>query len=251
MCAAAACGRVDFDPASRASDAGAREDTAIDTPAAAPIIFATDATSLYTIDPVSLAETRLVTLFRADSMVVSPSDVAVSGTGTVLVFDELLPALLQVDTATGECTPVTLSAGVSMYGATYVPPGVVGPSETLLGAGSNKNLYTIEPTTGMMTLIGAMGVQPSGDIVWTGSELVMTVNGTPNDQLYRIDPVTAQATPIGDTGRVDIYGLARVGTTIFGTPETNDIVTVDPTTGAATTVANDTVGWSGASAPDG
>ncbi|HTR55253.1 MAG TPA: hypothetical protein VMJ10_31440 [Kofleriaceae bacterium] len=184
-------------------------------------------------------------------MAVSPCDVAVDHAGNVIVFDEIVMDLLQVDVATGECTPVALSAGVRMFGAGFVPAGVVGPDEALIGAGDDSNLYAIDPQTGTCTLVGAMGVEPNGDIVWTGSELVMTVGGTPNDVLYRIDPITAQSTLIGDTGRVDVYGLARVGSTIYGTPNTNDVVTVNPATGAATTLIVDPVGWTGASAPDG
>jgi hypothetical protein len=242
--ALAACGRIGFDPLPGAAPT--------DAPMLPVIIYATDSTALYSIDPVTRAETRLATLSRADSVVVAPCDVAVDAAGTIFVADQNLPELYRVDPATGNCAVTMLSPAKSLLGTTYVPPGVLDPDhEVLVGASADQNLYTVDPGTGAMTLIGPMGARVGGDLVWTGSELIMTVGGTTVDVLYRIDIATGQSTPIGDTGFVNIYGMARVGNTIFGLLETNGIVTIDPATGIATVVKNDAIGWTGASAPDG
>jgi hypothetical protein len=240
----AACGRIDFDP--RAGNGGA------DAQLPPSIIYATDAAGLYLIDPSTLVETRLVTLQRTDAMLVAPCDVAVDHAGNVIVADQSLPDIYRVDIATGTCIVVQLSVATSLFGAAFVPPGAVDPSsEVLVGAGADSNLYKVDATTGAMTLIGPMGQRPNGDIVWTGTTLVMSVGGAPNDLLYRIDPATAQATLIGDTGVVNVYGLAQVGGTIFGTLGNNNLVTLDPVTGVAAIVKTDAINWTGASAPDG
>jgi hypothetical protein len=179
-------------------------------------------------------------------------DIAVDRTGTIIAADVNVPQIYRVDPAAGITAILQLSVNTEMFGLTYVPPGVLDPKlDVLVGAGADQNLYVVDPSNGGATLIGAMGARPKGDIVWTGSELVMSVGGTTNDLLYRIDVATGAGSQIGVTGVTKMFGLARVGGTVFGFLGTSGIVTVDPATAQTTQVMTDVVSWQAASAPDG
>jgi hypothetical protein len=235
----AACGRIGFDPLA-------------DSVTLPSVIYATTDHTLYSIDPMTLVETRLVDLVRSDAVAVMTCDLAVDRAGTIIVADINLPVIYRVDPATGACAVIPLSVNTELYGLTFVPPGVLDPiKEVLLGAGADSNLYVVDASTGALTLIGPSGVRAHGDIVWTGSEAVMSVAGSVNDLLYRIDLASGNGTLIGDSGVAKLLGLAQVGGTVFGMSGNTGIVTIDPTTARATPVATDTLSWTGASAPDG
>jgi hypothetical protein len=234
-----ACGRIGFEPRA-------------DSTTQPSIIYATTDHTLYSIDPTTLIETRLVDLVRTDAVVVATCDLAVDRAGTIIVADINVPVIYRVDPATGMCTVISLSVNTELYGLTFVPPGVLDPmQEVLIGAGADSNLYTVDASTGAATLIGPSGVRAHGDIVWTGSEAVMSVAGATTDLLYRIDLATGSGTLIGDSGVAKLLGFARVDTTVFGVVGNDGLVTLDPATALATPVGTDALSWTGASAPDG
>ncbi len=82
---------------------------------------------------------------------------------------------------------------------------------------SQSNLYSIDPITGVATLVGATGL-PANNSGWDtsmsddGTNLFVTAGGGGAiDELYEIDTTTGLATDLGSTGVSGIAGSAIVG----------------------------------------
>jgi len=98
--------------------------------------------------------------------------------------------------------------------------------------GENK-LYLLDPATGSAGLIGLISVPGMTDIAIQGTAMW----GVTFSQFVRINPQTAAATVIGNTGQNDINGLAvSVGGTIYASGTGGNLYRIDPATGAATVV---------------
>ena len=147
-----ACGRIGFDGR---GDAGGT-DVASPDARTIPIYANTDRT-LYTIDPVTLAPTMLFDLTRTDAVTPQICDLAVDSAGDLFAFEQFSADMYRVDLATGVLTRIPTSAQTSMYGAAFAP------GDVLYGARADQNLYTIDPATGVSTLVGAIGAMPNGD----------------------------------------------------------------------------------------
>jgi hypothetical protein len=238
------CGRMHFDPVGGGSPG---DDGSTPSDAGPPTIYANTDKTLFRIDPATFAATLLFDLSRADSVTPQISDLALDSAGTLFAAEQFDTKIYRVDLATGACTIIPLSVGTSLYGAAFVPKGVVDPNnDVMIGAGSDSNLYKVDVTSGVATLIGPLGAMPSGDLVWTGSALVLTIEGSPSDVLATVDLGTGHATPIGSTGQVNVYGLAMIAGALIGFVNGGDIVRLDPATGAATHILTSSNHWGGA-----
>lgn len=85
-----------------------------------------------------------------------------------------------------------------------------------LGQQDDNDLYTVDQSTGALTLIGATGVDGSnslGGLDFLGSKLYAVIN----DSLYTIDTATGTASLIGATGFTQVSGIAFLE--VNGTPE--------------------------------
>jgi uncharacterized protein DUF4394/PEP-CTERM motif-containing protein len=108
---------------------------------------------------------------------------------------------------------------------------------------SPTSLVTINPTTGVDTLVGANGINLT-TITNLADGRLFGVDA--NDVLYQINPATGAATKIGATGLPVLSGigfdnsLASNGTTLYYTLDTgggnSTLYTLSLTTGAATAV---------------
>ena len=225
---AAACGRIGFDPVATH-----------DGPAGTAAIYASTDRTLYTIDPSTLAPTKLFDLTRSDAVTPQIADIAVDSTGRLIAMEQFAYQIYQVDLATGALTPISTSIQVMMFGAVF------GPGDVLYGAGNDSNLYTIDPNTGTTTLIGGIGAQPAGDIVWTGNELLMSAKAT-TSIMMSIDLATGAGTVVGDSGRPDIYGLAMIAGQLIGFSTQGEIDSIDLATGAGSMLATGANRWGGA-----
>lgn len=159
--------------------------------------------------------------------------------------------LWAIDHDTAHVTYLTDLSGQEFNGLSYLPVGTIDPDhETLVGTGLNGTVWTIDPTTGAETQLGAYGGQiiSSGDIVSVeGFGTVATVkNGGEMDYLARIDPTNGAATIIGPTGYADIWGIGYWRNKVFGFVATNQFVLIDVDTGAATYVSTGPENWAGA-----
>jgi len=113
--------------------------------------------------------------------------------------------------------------------------------------GTDTNLYSVDPTTGVATLIGAMGVTSmTGIAINNAGE--MFGHSIVTDSIYSIDTSTGAATLIGPTGvdasfaqSIDfdkstgvLYAWLYIGAGV------NQFASIDLATGAATTVSTPT-----------
>jgi hypothetical protein len=142
----------------------------------------------------------------------------------------------------GTAVPITAGGVAISIGDLAVQPG----TGVLFGLRSNEDpfklggrLYTIDPTTGVATLVGSTGAVVGGGIAFApNGTLYQTtlLNGTP--VLNTLNPATgAVLTSVPDSFFFEGLGVSPDGT-IFGTDGGDTIFTINPTTGAPTFVGN-------------
>ena len=100
----------------------------------------------------------------------------------------------------------------------------------------NGMLGTVDPQSGAVTLIGAMGVQMT-DLAFDGNG---NLYGLSFDTFYRIDPLTGATGPIGSHGIADGNALAIASdNTIYAAGgKSSFLYTVNPSNGVATAVGD-------------
>jgi hypothetical protein len=119
--------------------------------------------------------------------------------------------------------------------------GQAGP--ILYGAGTDSSLYTIDPTTGTTTLIGAMGTAMYDIAYHSGMGLFGVTGGTGTSALFQIDTTTAAPLFVNNvktTGNANLFLNALVISstgTMFGTGGST-LYTIDPTTAIATAIGS-------------
>jgi hypothetical protein len=121
--------------------------------------------------------------------------------------------------------------------------GLGSTTKGLYGFDPNMNLYSISPTTGSTTFIGATGLKnPSGFGVSDGLDTLYITPTPPNDEntpLYSVDTTNGTAIYIGLTGVYGIGALAvQDGKLYAGVFSPTTVYTLDTSTGAATFVAD-------------
>ena len=115
--------------------------------------------------------------------------------------DDNLDRLIQINTGTGAGTVVnTFGFDVNDVGLAF------GPGGTLYFANTRTDdalpeLYTVNPTDGSSTLVGALSQKLSGIAFYGG-----VLYGLGNTQLVTVDPSTAAVSVIGDLGRPVLDG---------------------------------------------
>jgi DNA-binding beta-propeller fold protein YncE len=108
---------------------------------------------------------------------------------------------------------------------------------------SQSKLWTLDPTTGVATLVGSLGFNlQEGDMTIDPITGQMYVADGIGDTLYIVDKATGTASLVGAFGSIgrDVSGLQFIGDTLYGVAlrdaAADVLVTVDPSTGAATLV---------------
>lgn len=121
----------------------------------------------------------------------------------------------------------------------------LGPDDRLLGAGiivppidpNAPHLWEVDRQTGELTVVGSpIGEGIPGDMTFDAAgNLWMTIGGI----LFAVDPVTGARTEIGGTGLVGLEARDGVlyGLRAAGVCSDWDLVTLDPTTGDAISIA--------------
>jgi hypothetical protein len=248
-CIACAGCRFHFDDRSTATDDSLRAGPLFDgdgdgssssTPA---VVYAATQSQMYRIDQQTLLESTVMPLC-SNVGGFQISDLAVSSTGQIFVSDMASPGFQLAD-ATGNCTLIRTLA-VRMYGLAFVPPGVMGPSEQLLGAGDNGNLYRVDTATGTLQLVGPFGNQP-GDLAWTGTQLLGTVQVNTSFHLGVVNTTTGAVADLGDTTYTDLYGLVFSNGKLYAFSATAGTIELDPATGGTIRSRMAAPAWYGAS----
>jgi len=167
---------------------------------------------------------------------------AIDSDGYIYGVEASTSSLYQIDATTGA------AVFVASTGLSSLPAIAFDGNDVLYGLGVdplnfNFNLYTINTSTGIPTLIG-----PAGSASWRGMAF-NPIDGTlwastSWEDIYVIDPETGTATFIGNTnlsmGMPDIqfdeqgilYGAAGGGS------QTSDLVSIDQTTGTGTLIGS-------------
>jgi hypothetical protein len=123
--------------------------------------------------------------------------------------DFLSGQLYDMNTATGAATNPRGSGATSLAGIAFAPSGTLFGLTTFGGAPANS-LVTINPTTGIATLVGATGLTAiiEGDLAFdpiTGFLYGLYDVVGPNYDLFRINPATGAATTIGAIANVSDF----------------------------------------------
>lgn len=186
---------------------------------------------------VALAAVGAATSARADILYGATG--TGSGTGT----------LVRINPADGSF--VVVGAINDIGGANYRVTGLAFDPNTgvLYGSTGNtsptapRSLITIDPATGLATLVGGYGAgnQTMADITFRPNGTLYGWLEPSTDDLYTINTTTGAATLVGDSG-LSTYGSGlasdAAGTLYFaGTGTDSDLRTIDPVTGLPTTVA--------------
>jgi len=157
-------------------------------------------------------------------------DIAVNNTGDV--YGTTGQALYSIDVANE-------AVGLRLGNHSFVNSLAFDDSDVLFGAGGG-NLYTLDLATGSSNLVGAVGgnFNSSGDIAFDqkGKLFASSLSGCEggSDCLFSIDTSTGVGSAIGPIGYNNVYGLARIGGTLFGLTEANQLLSIDTLSGSGT-----------------
>lgn len=219
--------------------------------------------SLYTIDPATGAATLVGPLVDPLGMP-PPNPVAgiefdlagflygATARGQVPTEAEASFDLIRIDPTTGLFTVVGELGTVKGLGGlsfhqTCRPK--CRPPSRLFGSDDGGNLHEIDQVSGEAAPIGGMGVPAASLAVDPTTGLLYAGTGSGLDELYRVDPATGVATPVGSTGLGcwSVVGLdfdadgtlyAAVNTIGPGDPGGDSLAVLDETTGAGTIVGS-------------
>lgn len=217
------------------------------------VVYAHSADTLYSIDPATLAVTKIGPFQFKGGLMDQITDIALDKDSNMVgvSFD----SLYTIDRTTAVCKR-RAGIGQSFNALSYIPVDQIDPgmsnAEILVGADLAGDVWSIDPASGATKKIGNYGggLASSGDIVAvTGYGTVATVKqaGHTTDYLARLDMTHgARATILGDTGRADFYGLGFWNDKVFGFSDQQFMATIDPKNGATRSATNGSIAWWGA-----
>lgn len=109
----------------------------------------------------------------------------------------------------------------------------------VLFASGDNNLYTINVSSAVATLMGSDGYQSSGDIAFDDSgSLYLSSMGTSSDSLWLLDPNTGLGTLLGSTGYNNVYGLNYANNILYGFTESGYTISLSTVDGSGTFLNN-------------
>ena len=138
--------------------------------------------------------------------------------------------LLSIDPSNGASSPIGSVVSSGTFGA------LAFRSDGELFGGRGFELFSINPDTGEGTLVGNSSIGTLNGFSFRDDDTLFAVS---NDVLYTIDTDTGSANLIGALGLSQIEGIAFDSSgTLFGIGGNSfQLVTIDPSSGAATQVA--------------
>ena len=199
-------------------------------PTGAGEVFGHSDNTLYRVDTVTRAVTEVGTFNGCTNV----NDIALDETSSI--YASTATELFYVETNTGNCTRI--ATGTFPNSLSFVPAGTLEPDrETLVGF-QGGDYVRIDPKTGVVTKVGAIGggLQSSGDVVSAkGGKTFVTVTGqgcTDSDCLIEIDPKTgALARNWGPIGKTQVFGLAFWAGDLYAFTNAGELVLVTIDTG--------------------
>lgn len=221
-----------FDPNAPSGDGGAgfASEAGPPDPSGAGEVFGHSDSVLYRVDTISRSVTE-VGPFNGCSSV---NDIALDETSSI--YASTGTELFYVETNTGNCTRI--STGTFPNSLSFVPAGTVEPDREALVGFQGGDYVKIDPRSGVVTKIGAIGggLESSGDVVSAkGGKTFVTVRGkgcTDSDCLIEIDPATGALTKNwGPIGKTQVFGLAFWGGELYAFTNAGELVLVTLDTG--------------------
>lgn len=199
-------------------------------------IYANTSEALYRVDPVSFAVVKVGNFNVGDEM----TDVAVTPAGAL--YGVSFTALYSINKGTGKATFVANVGGNGNNSLTFLPSG------QLQAADSNGDVKRIDPSTGAVTFVGNYGggMGSSGDLVAIASgQMFATATGSGTDLLVKV-AANGVATPVAQTGKTSVWGLAYAGSRVVGFTTSGQILKIDPVTAQTTVLASTGISFWGA-----
>jgi hypothetical protein len=165
--------------------------------------------------------------------------------GQLVILNKSTGALVSIVGPTND----SLGVNYGITGLTYNPANGLLYGSTANGSNYNAatraNLVTVNPATGLVTVIGAFNVGNTGnlstmsDLAFFPSGQLYGVGSVGGPNLYHINIATGQAVLVGDTGMTSTSGggLAINATgSFYGTPTASQFGTYNSSTGAFTNI---------------
>jgi hypothetical protein len=172
-------------------------------------------------------------------------DLAVDAEGAVLTASSM--ALWAVDPATARATEIgtfDVAMGEQFYALTFLAPGELRPTETLVGATNMGVYYEIDPRDASVRRLGSYpdGWLSSGDLVSVEGATYATIRRADDrvDTLAQITFDAGGASSIRVIGPIrgggmdfqQIFGLGYWGRSVYGFSNSGQLIEIDRTTGA-------------------
>lgn len=217
-------------------DFGARDFAGLDLaepPQVDPtIIYAHEASTLYTVDPVTFDVTTVGSFGVSDSM----TDLAVTPDGSIYTISTT--SLYSVDSSTAKATLLMSNITSSNVALTFQTDG------TLLASDKSGTVRVIDPVAKTVHDIGTYGsgFNTAGDLVAVSNGTLFGISETgpgsssTSNVLLLVDPTSGKATGVGGIGYDQVFGLAYAGGRVLAFTGTGDIIAIDHTTGQGTLV---------------
>jgi hypothetical protein len=174
----------------------------------------------------------------------SPSNLALASDGTLFLTDTYV--LYRADRATAATTAVGSILPLHQYGGLGSSPG-----GSLEATADTPDLFRVDATSGAASILTPFpsGYRASGDVTTLGSLLyVSAVNiaQPANDTLLTFDATTLASRVVGNIGFHCVWGLATLGTSLYGLTCEARLLQIDANSGTATQLAKSSVPFIGA-----
>jgi hypothetical protein len=219
------------------------DETGLPPVASAPL-YAHSANTLFSVEPEApFGHLRVGAFVDASGQPVTDiTDVAIDADG--IMYAVSFDKLYTVNPENGQVTRVATAGPTDLNALTFLADG------TLL-AGGGGNLYEVDPSSGAFTQISSIGDWLfAGDMVGLPDGLLycaMSNDSTGWESALVVYDLASQTIiRTGTTGTGSMYGFAYAEGTLFGFNALGEILTIDPTSGRATRVADTNEVWWGA-----
>ena len=200
---------------------------------AAPTLYiSTDRQKLITVDPQTQTTTILGNT-TDNGVPVQIWDLAFSPTGDLYGISN--DNLYRVNSSNGTLSLIGNSGGPKWNALVFSDSGVLyaAGGATLSWADGIRNLYTVNPATGLAIQVGTTSTfNSSGDLAFAGGNLYITSVGSTTNELFTVDPTTAAANFVGAINVPYVFGIGTYDNTLYGAADGREVLTIDTATGA-------------------
>ncbi len=218
------------------------------TPVALPL-FAASNQMLYRLDVDAHTSMLVAAIATPGGSSIDVDGLALFGT-TLLGITAGGTELITIDHETAAVTGrVNLTPPNTWGGLTVIPAGDLGPLPLVLaGTPSDGKLYRIDPTTGVVGMVGSFGgsYRFFSDLAWVhGVGLFATLTGgNCTDVCFaRIDPVTGAATPFRWNLGTNLYGMSGYRDKLWAFNNAGPVLSVNQTTGVMAIEFDPQIAW--------